>query len=139
MQYRNDPKFSDRQAWANSTDPDQTAPRGGAVSRRSSLIRVCTVCHSVCTVCHSVCIVWTHYCMVEPYSSDFRVITKIFLGVRIFRKFTVKIISHHKPDDLDSQYSCLLRNEPDTVDELLSFETQSSRLDPPFFSPSDGT
>ena len=26
--YRNDPKFSDRYAWANSTDPDQTAPRG---------------------------------------------------------------------------------------------------------------
>ena len=26
--YRNDPKFSDRQAWANSADPDQTAPRG---------------------------------------------------------------------------------------------------------------
>ena len=25
--YRNDPKFSDRQAWANSADPDQTAPR----------------------------------------------------------------------------------------------------------------
>ena len=28
MMYRNDPKFSDRQAWANSADPDQTAPRG---------------------------------------------------------------------------------------------------------------
>ena len=26
--YRNDPKFSDRYAWANSADPDQTAPRG---------------------------------------------------------------------------------------------------------------
>ena len=24
----NDPKFSDRYAWANSADPDQTAPRG---------------------------------------------------------------------------------------------------------------
>ena len=23
--YRNDPKFSDRQVWANSADPDQTA------------------------------------------------------------------------------------------------------------------
>ena len=53
--YRNDPKFSDRYAWANSADPDQTAPR-------SSLIRVYTVCHSVC-------IVWTHYSMVEPHSS----------------------------------------------------------------------
>ena len=26
--YRNDPKYSDRQEWANSADPDQTAPRG---------------------------------------------------------------------------------------------------------------
>ena len=26
-QYRHDPKFSDRQAWANSADPDQTAPK----------------------------------------------------------------------------------------------------------------
>ena len=26
--YRNDLKFSDRQVWANSADPDQTAPRG---------------------------------------------------------------------------------------------------------------
>ena len=25
---RKDPKFSDRQVWANSADPDQTAPRG---------------------------------------------------------------------------------------------------------------
>ena len=24
--YNNDPKFSDRQVWANSADPDQTAP-----------------------------------------------------------------------------------------------------------------
>ena len=26
--YRNDPKLSDRYAWANSADPDQTAPTG---------------------------------------------------------------------------------------------------------------
>ena len=51
-------------------------------SSRSSLIRVCTVCHSVC-------IVWTHYSMVEPHSSNFRVITTNVLGVRIFRKFMV--------------------------------------------------
>ena len=43
----------------------------------------------VYTVCHSVCILWTHYSMVEPHSSNFRVITTNFLGVRIFRKFTV--------------------------------------------------
>ena len=28
--YRNDSKFSDRHAWANSVDPDQTAPRSGS-------------------------------------------------------------------------------------------------------------
>ena len=28
VNYCNDPKFSDRQAWANSADPDQTAPLG---------------------------------------------------------------------------------------------------------------
>ena len=70
--YRNDPKFSDRYAWANSADPDQTAP----------LIRVYTVCHSVC-------IVWPHDSMVEPHSSNFRVITMNILGVWKFRKFTV--------------------------------------------------
>ena len=43
------------------------------------------------TVYHSVCIVWTHYSMVEPHSSNFRVITTNFLGVRIFRKITVII------------------------------------------------
>ena len=75
--YRNDPKFSDRYARTNSADPDQTAPR-------SSLIRVYTVCHSVC-------IVWAHYSLVEPHSSNFRVIRKNFLGVRIFRKFTVDL------------------------------------------------
>ena len=43
----------------------------------------------VYTVCHFICIVWTHYSMVEPHSSTFRVMTTNFLGVRIFRKFTV--------------------------------------------------
>ena len=75
--YRNFPKFSDRQVWANSADPDQTAPRGA--------IRVYTVCHSVC-------IVWTHYSMVEPHSSNFRVISTNFLGVRIFRTFKVYLV-----------------------------------------------
>ena len=56
-QYRNFPKFSDRQVWANSADPDHTR---------------------VYTVCHSTCIIWTRYSMVEPHSSNFRVITKFF-------------------------------------------------------------
>ena len=29
---RNDPKFSDRQVWANIVDPDQNAPRGAVWS-----------------------------------------------------------------------------------------------------------
>ena len=29
-EYRNVPKFSDRQVWANSVDPDQTASRGAS-------------------------------------------------------------------------------------------------------------
>ena len=70
--YHNDPKFLDRYTWANNADPHQTAP----------LIRVYTVCHSIC-------IIWTHYSMVEPHSSNFRVITTNILGVRIFRKFMI--------------------------------------------------
>ena len=31
FEYSNDPKFSDRYAWANSADPDQTAPRGKVI------------------------------------------------------------------------------------------------------------
>ena len=60
--YRNGPKFSDRYAWANSEDPDQTAP---------SLI-------TVYIVCHSVCIFWTHTSMAEPHCSNLRIITAIF-------------------------------------------------------------
>ena len=37
--HRNDPMFLDRLVWANSADPDQTAPRG-AVSSGSSLFAV---------------------------------------------------------------------------------------------------
>ena len=36
--YRNDPKFSDRYAWANSADPDQTAR--GAVWSGSTLFAI---------------------------------------------------------------------------------------------------
>ena len=45
----------------------------------------------VYTVCLSVCIFWTHYSMVKPLCSKFRVITADFLGVRIFRNFTVAV------------------------------------------------
>ena len=43
--------------------------------------------------CHSFCIVWTHYSMVEPHSSNFKVITTNISYVRIFRKFTVPTFS----------------------------------------------
>ena len=69
---------SDRQVWANSADPGQT---------RSSLIRAFTVCNSLC-------IFWMHYSKETPSYSTFRVITTNFLGVRIFRKFTVEQIRH---------------------------------------------
>ena len=74
-----DCKFSDRQVWANSVDPDETEMR-----LRSSLIRVCTVCHSVY-------IGWTHYTTVKTLYSNFRVITVNCSGVRIYRIFMV----HH--------------------------------------------
>ena len=73
--YRNDPKFSDRYAWANSADLDQTAFRG-AVWSGSTLFAIPSASF------------W-HYSKVEPHSSNFRVITTNFLGVWIFRKFTV--------------------------------------------------
>ena len=37
--FGNEPKFLDKQVWANIVDLDQTAPEG--------LIRICTVCHSI--------------------------------------------------------------------------------------------
>ena len=35
LEYHYDPKFSDRQVWANIEDPDQTAPRGAVRSGSS--------------------------------------------------------------------------------------------------------
>ena len=43
----------------------------------------------VYTVCNSLCIIWMHYSKETPSCSIFMVITTNFLGVRIFRKFTV--------------------------------------------------
>ena len=48
----------------------------------------------------------THCSMVEPHSSNFRVITTNVLGVRIFRKFTV-ILQLCYPLQLTSQSSVL--------------------------------
>ena len=60
-QDRNDPKFSDRYAWANSADPDQTADQG---------------LHCLPFRLHRL------DSMVEPHSSNFRVITTNVLGVQ---------------------------------------------------------
>ena len=38
INYSNDPKFSDRQIWANSVDPDQAAPK--AVRSGSTLFAI---------------------------------------------------------------------------------------------------
>ena len=40
--------------------------------------------------------------MVEPHSSNFRVITTNFLGVRIFRKFTVAPDCYCAPDEAEN-------------------------------------
>ena len=87
---------------------------------RSSLIWVCTVCHSVC-------IVWTHYSMVKPHISNFRVITTNVLGVRIFRKFTVirvvfEIARIKRRDQVISA-----PNQTITVDRCQEFVTSKSR------------
>ena len=74
--YRNFPKFSDRQAWANSADPDQTAPRG-TVWSGSTLFAIPSASFECITLKET------------PSCSTFRVITTNFLGVWIFRKFTV--------------------------------------------------
>ena len=72
--HHNDPKFSDRQVWANSVDPDQTGP----LLLRSSLIRVYTVCHSVYKF-------WTYFSMVKLNCSNFRIIKAIFQVSEYFR------------------------------------------------------
>ena len=74
--YRIVPKFSDRQFWANSADPDQTAPRG-AVWSGSTLFAIPSTSFGCITLKET------------PSCSTFRVITTNVLGVRIFRKFTV--------------------------------------------------
>ena len=65
--YCKDPKFSDRQIWANNVDPYDTAQE------------------------QSVCIFWIYYCIVKPLISNFRIITvlHVFSGVlQIFIEYT---------------------------------------------------
>ena len=49
VNYRNDPKFSDGHVWANSADPDQTAPRG-AVWSGSTLFAIPSTSFGLITV-----------------------------------------------------------------------------------------
>ena len=54
--YCNDPKFSDRQVWANSVDPDQTAPvyifcaNSSVVKRLCSNFRIITAIFRIFTI-----------------------------------------------------------------------------------------
>ena len=71
-EYCNAPMFSDRQVWANSADPDQTAP----------LIRVYSVCNSLSIFC-------MYHSMVKPSCSTFKVIIENFSDIQMFRSFMV--------------------------------------------------
>ena len=73
--YHIDPKFLDRQAWANSVDQDGTAPTG-AVRSGATLFAIPSAA-------------FEPYSVVKLYCFYFRIITAIFSGVRIFRTFTV--------------------------------------------------
>ena len=74
--------FLDRQIWANSAHPDQTASRGAVWSK-------------VYNVCHTVRIFWIHYSVVKCYCSNFRIITAFFSGAQILKIFTVFTILLH--------------------------------------------
>ena len=72
MNYCKNTKYSERQVWANSVDPDQTAP-----SSASTLFAILSPSFGRITV-HG-----------KTTLLNFRKITAIFSGVQIFRSFTV--------------------------------------------------
>ena len=74
--YSNDPKFSDRYAWANSADPDQTAPRG-AVWSGSTLFAILSASFGLITL-------WLSHIV-----QTLEWLQQIFLGVRKLRIITV--------------------------------------------------
>ena len=84
--YRNGPKFSKRQALANSADPEQTAPRGAVCS--GSLGAVCSG-SALFAIPFAFFYEIPLYLMVWPLCLNFRLITARFSGVRKFRNFTV--------------------------------------------------
>ena len=83
----NGPKFSDRQAWARSADPDQTAPDQGL-----HCLQFCL--HLFDALLYG-----------KNSRSNFRVITANFSGVRIFRIFTV-LVGFHLAKLACTMYSC---------------------------------
>ena len=76
ISYRNVPKFSDRQVWANSADPHHL----GAVWSGSTLFAIPSASFGHITVS-----------VENPYESNLRIITVSFLGVQIFRSFMVSL------------------------------------------------
>ena len=71
--YCTDSKSSDTQVWANSVDPDQTAPKEQSIR--------------VYMVCYSVCIFWTQYSVIKPHRSIFRTIQHLFRVLNFFFYF----------------------------------------------------
>ena len=87
--YRNVPKFSDRQVWATSADPDKTAPRG-AVWSGSTLLAILSASFG--------CITLRKRHLVKLLGCDYNK----FSAVRNFRIFTVVLHTH------DFQWQCPL-------------------------------
>ena len=68
----------DKHDWANSADPDQTAPRGAVLMR-------------VLAAFQSICIIQRHDTTAEPLRMNPRVFTVKLTGVRNVRNFTVSM------------------------------------------------
>ena len=71
----------DRQVWANSLDPDQTAPSTISDCSWRSLIRVYTFCNSTCTS-------WTHFCFLFDFMVFFYLSFKTSWRCSIFTGFS---------------------------------------------------
>ena len=89
--------FLDKQVWANSVDPDQTAPR-------------------VYTVCHFVCIFWTNYSVVNRSCSNFRMITAFLAHLsRRLTRWAYSIAMVSRP-------SVVVRCPSSVVDDVHTFK-----------------
>ena len=92
VQYWNDLQFSDRQIWATSVDPDQTAPEG----------------------CLAFCTFWKHFSMVKPHL-NFRihVINTYCFGclnfLDLYRSDSVQVLVRFYPGSEEGQWESSLR------------------------------